>query len=213
MRFTRFGVTLERLKRKNIETIRRWRNSDWVRPHMRWQHLIEPRDQECWFRSLDPRKDWYFEASSGAQPFGLFHIKEIDWRGRRGEAGGFVGAPEHIRIPSAAIATLALMDFAFVLLGLESLEAQFNPELHRVANFNRRLGYRVYRCEEDGFVRAEVTAERYFSCAAGFRRAALVTHGADSTLTGADPWLHSRVAALGQSPTGSDDMKLVLRRG
>ena len=62
MRLTRFGVTLARLERKRLDTVRCWRNSSWVRPNMRQQHYIQPDEQAQWFESLDPHCDWYFVA-------------------------------------------------------------------------------------------------------------------------------------------------------
>jgi len=195
MRFTRFGVALERLERKDIETVRRWRNSWWVRLRMRRKGYIAPDDQLRWFESLDSRSDWYFMAEQQSRQFGLVHVKEIDWDERCGEAGGFVGARELIGGPAPAMAILALMDFAFLLLGLRSLQAQYDSRLHKVSRFNARLGYRVFREDADGFVRASVTAERYLSCADSFRKAAALSHGAAVTLSAPDPWLRERIQA------------------
>jgi hypothetical protein len=172
MHFVRFGVSLHRLESGDLEQVRGWRNSDWVRPYMRYRDLIGPEDQVRWFESLDPCCDWYFVARLEGLPFALFHVKCIDWARACGEAGGFVGDPGFLGRPEPARATLALMDFAFLVLRLESLEAQYSADLRQRVRFNTQLGYRIFRREQDGFVRASVTAEEYFACAATFRRAA-----------------------------------------
>jgi UDP-4-amino-4,6-dideoxy-N-acetyl-beta-L-altrosamine N-acetyltransferase len=171
MRFVRFGITLERLDRGDLELVRQWRNSDWVRPFMRFQQVVTPDEQTRWFARLDPSRDWYFCAHTGASPFGLFHVKAIDWTRKVGEAGGFVGSPQFIGRPEPALATLALMDFAFSILRLRELEAQYRTSLPRIARFNKQLGYEVFR-EDTPFVRARVSAGRYFRCARVFREAA-----------------------------------------
>lgn len=193
MRFARFGVILERLTPTHLELVRRWRNSDWVRPYMRYRTMIEPADQEAWFANLDPECDWYFQTEAAGRPLALFHIKSIDWARARGEAGGFVADPEFIGRPEPALATLALMDLAFLVLRLDSLEAQYSSALPRLVRFNRQLGYRVFRREADGFLRAEVTAARYFACAAAFRKAAAVLHGRAADLSGIDPFVARRL--------------------
>jgi len=210
MRFTRFGVTLKRLERKDIETIRRWRNSSWVRPNMRWQEHIGAEDQARWFESLDSRCDWYFIAESGRQQFGLFHVKKIDWHTSCGEAGGFVGARELIGGPEAAMATLALMDFAFLLLRLQSLQAQYHTRLCRVSRFNARLGYRILHEDTDGFVRASVTAERYLCCADSYRKAAVRSRGAVAKLVAPDPWLHARIVGSKQTGPQQSNIEIML---
>jgi RimJ/RimL family protein N-acetyltransferase len=189
MQFVRYGVTLERLERGHLETVRQWRNSPWVRLHMRWQGLVQPEPHVQWFEGLDPERNWYFTAQVGNTRFALFHVKAIDWSAASGESGGFVGDPGFIGRPEAALATLALMDFAFHLLNLQSLEAQYSAKLHRIVRFNHQLGYVIFREEADGFVRARVTADRYFACAAAFRRAAATLHGNAAVLASPDPWL------------------------
>jgi hypothetical protein len=189
MRFARFGITLERLERRHIQTVRSWRNSAWVRPYMRRQELIEADDQVRWFAGLRPLHDWFFNAELNGSPFALFHVKAVDWERRCGEAGGFVGDRRFIGRPEPAQATLAVMDFAFLLLDLEALEAQYSRALPRVVRFNDQLGYQIFREESDGFVRARVSAARYFACAAGFRRAAAARHGSAAALCSPDPWL------------------------
>lgn len=189
MRFARFGVALERLEHRHIETVRRWRNSAWVRPYMRHTTVVGPADQARWFASLDPSRDWYFSAHVEDVPFALFHVKGVDWARGCGESGGFVGEPAFIGRPEPAQATLALMDFAFLVLGLEALEAQYSAALPRVVRFNDQLGYQVFREEADGFVRARITSGRYFACAAAYRQAAAAFHGVGAALCAPDPWL------------------------
>ena len=205
MRFRRFGVTLARLERRDIETVRRWRNSDWVQLGMRRKGHIAPDDQLRWFEGLDSRNDWYFIAEQQGRQCGLFHVKEVDWNERCGEAGGFLGRRELMGGPVPAMAVLALMDFSFFLLGLRSLQAQFDSRLPRVSRFNAWLGYRVFREDPDGFVRASVSAERYLSCADAFRSAAALSHGAAVSLSAPDPWLLERIRASGLVELEADD--------
>ena len=208
MRFTCFGVRLERLERKHLELVRQWRNSDWVRPYMRYRSVIDPEDQIRWFENMDPLRNWYFVAHVEDLPFALFHVKSIDARVACGESGGFVGAPRFIGRPEAAQATLALMDFAFLVLRLRSLEAHYSSSLPKIVSFNQKLGYRVLREESDGFIRARVTEARYFRCAAEFRKAAMARCGATAVLVDPAPHLAD---TLKQSRTASPDLLLLLQ--
>lgn len=196
MRFVRFGVTLEKLPPKYLEVVRRWRNSDLVRPNMRFREVISSTAQMRWFESLDPKTNWYFVAHTSDLPFALFHIRDIDHANRLGEAGGFVGDKASVGRPEAARATLALMDFAFFVLELRSLRAHYNPRMQQIAHFNQQLGYQVDWLEADGFVCSSVTADRYLQCAAPFRAAALEKHGTTAAIFEPDPSLARRLEEL-----------------
>lgn len=206
MRFARFGITLERLERDDLEIVRQWRNSAWVRPNMRYQRLVEPNDQRKWFENLDPQRDWYFVARRESAPFALFHIKDIDWNLLTGESGGFVGEPTFIGHPWPALATLALMDFGFLVLRLAALQARYGASLPRVRQFNQQLGYRVTREDDDGFLFAQVTAEDYLERAAPWREAAVSMHGVDAILSSPDPWLLMHIRDSAGSP--AQDLQL-----
>jgi RimJ/RimL family protein N-acetyltransferase len=199
MRLARFGVTLESLSPAHLELVRQWRNSDWVRPHMRYRSFVHPQDQVQWFNDLDPRNNCYFVAQIEDAPFALFHVKAIDWTEGCGESGGFVGDAGFIGRPEPAQATLALMDFAFLVLELRRLKAHYRPQLERIVRFNAQLGYEMLREEADGFVCAHVTSDRFFTCAAGFRKAAIALHGASAVLADPEPWLAERLERL-QAP-------------
>src|SRR5271167_496192 len=189
MRFTRFGITLQRLEPDDLEMVRQWRNSPWVRPYMRHREVIGPNEQTQWFQGLDSERDWYFIARTGDVPFAVFDIKAIDWTAACGESGGFVGNPRFIGCPEPAQATLALMDFGFHLLGLKSLKARYSASLPRIVRLNERLGYVITREGDDGFVYAQVNAERYLRCAASLRTAAVTVHGSAAVLISPTPWL------------------------
>jgi UDP-4-amino-4,6-dideoxy-N-acetyl-beta-L-altrosamine N-acetyltransferase len=192
MQFIRYGVTLERLAPNRLELVRRWRNSDWVRPRMRHREFVCPEAQVKWFEGLSPTDDWYFTALEEGSPFGLFHVKNVDWRSNSGESGGFAGDPALIGHSEPARAILALMDFAFLLLGLDALEAQYSLDLPKIVRFNTQLGYEPFERLPENFVRARVTAERYFRISTNLRRAAATLYGKDAILREADNWPPSR---------------------
>lgn len=197
MRFSRFGVTLARLDRDRIDLVRTWRNGLWVRPFMRHRRTLTEDDQQRWFSGLDPIRDWYFLAEADAGPFALFHVKDVDWQAGSGEAGGFVGHPDLLGRAAPAQATLALMDFAFLVLGLDALEAHYASSLPRLVRFNERLGYRAMEVDGEGFVHARVGAADYFRCASAYRQAARALHGSTAMLAHPGPWLTARLDASG----------------
>jgi hypothetical protein len=201
MRFHRYGLDLERLEAKHLEMVRKWRNDDAVRLRMRYQKEITPAAQAGWFKKLDKHNDWYFVAAQNEMQFGLFHIKDVDWARRVGEAGGFVSNPELIGAMEAGMGILALMDFAFFMLGLDFLEASYHREDGEIVRLNRQLGYEVFAAGPDDFIRARVSAAGYLRAAEKLRRVAAKLRGAETRLTGADPWLQDHMKKL--NPNGA----------
>jgi len=172
MRISGYGIALIRLETEHLELVRQWRNQDFIRTRMQFQQIIEPADQINWFGRLHPENDWYFVAAAADQPFGLFHIKNIDPNTRSGEAGGFVGHPETVESILPAVAILLLMEFAFQTLYLDILEAKYHPDVPAIARLNKQMGYEVFMQEDGGFVRARVDKARFFQQAGKFIQAA-----------------------------------------
>lgn len=187
MRYVRYGIVLERLSEKYLELVRLWRNREFVRARMQFRDEIGSEAQRAWFLALHPENDWYFVASRAGTPFGLFHVKNIDWQEKSGEAGAFVGEETYIEGLDPASAVLALMEFAFLQLNLDSLTAKYHPQFASIARMNSQLGYEIFAAEEDGFVRARVTKDRFFERARPLLAAAERLHGKDVIIETDDP--------------------------
>jgi hypothetical protein len=200
MRFRRYGIDLEQLEAKHLEMVRQWRNHEAVRLRMQYRKEISPEAQSDWFKKLDTHNDWYFVAVQNELPFGLFHIKEINWQEKCGEAGGFVGKPELIGRIEPGIAILALMDFAFFILGLDFLKAKYYRGYKEIAVLNQQLGYEIFADEPDGLVRAQVSTARYLQATGKLRKAAERLTGEETRLTGADRWLQNALKSS-EGPT------------
>jgi RimJ/RimL family protein N-acetyltransferase len=202
MHFVRYGIELERLEARHLEMVRQWRNHEAVRLRMRYQEEITPTEQVEWFGRLDPRNDWYFVADRKEQKFGLFHVKQIDWTRKAGEAGGFVSNPDLIGGIEAGLGILALMDFAFFILGLQSLEASYHPDHREIVRLNSQLGYEIFATGSDNYVRARVTASGYLRAAEKLRQVAAQTQGEEVRLGGADSWLVQHLKFVAQESSG-----------
>lgn len=193
MRFVRYGIELERLEAKHLEMVRQWRNHETVRLRMEYRKKISSEAHTEWFKKLDIYNDWYFVADQNELPFGLFHIKEVNWEGKIGEAGGFVASNELIGGIEPAMGILALMDFAFFILGLDSLEAKYHRGFKGITALNQQLGYEVFAAQPNGFVRARVSSVRYLQATERLRKTAERLGGEQTRLIGTDRWLAEHI--------------------
>jgi len=171
MLYYRFGILMEKLQKKHIEQVRRWRNQEFIKVAMRFQDNIPQKDQIVWFNNLDPRTNWYFVAFRNGNPIGLFQIKNINWNKKNGESGGFVAHQKSIGSLDVGLSIMALMDFAFLVLELDKLYATYNFKFNQIVHLNQQLGFRAEK-SAGGFTTATVTRDRYFHRTDDFHRAA-----------------------------------------
>ncbi|MGZ5253769.1 MAG: GNAT family N-acetyltransferase [Flavitalea sp.] len=192
-----YGIILERLSQKHLEMVLQWRNNEFVRSRMQFREIISKELHQQWFTNLHPQHDWYFVAYADELPYGVFHIKNIRPDTNSGEAGAFVGNQQFIGDANTAFAILALMDFGFLLLKLDALEAAYNPAFEEIQLLNQQLGYEPYQQEKNGFVRARVYRQGYFQAASGLRNAATKLRGNIHSISTSDPWITSLIQGSG----------------
>lgn len=84
------GITIERLREKDIEMVRKWRNSKFVKQFMIHQETITIEMQKEWFKSVDNFNNFYFLIIYKGKKVGLGNVKNIDWEKKEGEAGIFI---------------------------------------------------------------------------------------------------------------------------
>lgn len=161
MRLQRYGIELDSLRSEHLEMVRLWRNQDFVRSNMQFQKLLSRDDQENWFQCLDKNKNLYWVIRTHGYPIGLIHIKNIDSKCTKGEAGIFVGEPSYLEMPQPMLAILFMMELAFVALGLSYLKAKIKSGNQHAISFNQKLGYRLVPGQPDGFQYYSVSDEGF----------------------------------------------------
>ncbi|MDO8472318.1 MAG: GNAT family protein [Dehalococcoidia bacterium] len=114
---------LRRVEREDLALIANWRN----RPDI-WQHFfnafpIVRSGQERWFDSLLSATDrvlFVIVDKISLAPIGTVGFDRIDWRDRNAEYGNMlIGSLEHIGRGYARDATMTLLSYGFLELGLE----------------------------------------------------------------------------------------------
>ena len=90
------GIKVERLREKDIELVRTWRNSQFVKQYMNFRETITPEMQMKWFKSIDNFNNLYFIIHYKNEKVGLGNIKNIDWEKREGEVGIFISKQKFI---------------------------------------------------------------------------------------------------------------------
>ena len=148
MLIQKFGIKLRTISSGDIETIRLWRNKDFVRNNMHYTRIINAEQQLQWFNNLDKKCNLYFIIVDGENEIGLIDLKNIDWQKKEAEAGIFIGEENYLNTILPVLATIALMDFSFTVLKLNNLKAKINKHNTEAIRFNQSIGY-VYNDDID----------------------------------------------------------------
>ena len=136
------GLVVERLKEKDIELVREWRNSDATRKNMLYQKVITKEEQVKWFHSINNFNNFYFILEYKDRKVGLVNIKNINWEERTGEAGIFMNERDLSALLIPIIGTIAINELLNSVFGLEKLYAKIRKENKSAQRLNTLLGYK-----------------------------------------------------------------------
>jgi len=99
------GISLKPIEEYDLDILRYWRNSDFVRKNCRAFKLISEKEQKNWFYALGQDPDdilFMLWDSQMNKSIGCGGIVRIDWKNRKGEVSFFIGLPEEVpQIPEA----------------------------------------------------------------------------------------------------------------
>ncbi len=138
----KYGVQLDSLQYKDIQMVRSWRNAEFVQKNMLFDKKLTPKMQEDWFARLN-ESDIYLMIIHQSIQIGIIHVKNIDWKKRKGEAGIFIGNLNYHKsyIPMLAIA--CLMDSFFYDFSFTELTAKVKKGNKTALDFNYFFGYEL----------------------------------------------------------------------
>ncbi len=187
MNIRRFGISLKGIQPEDAALILSWRNADHVRMQMEESGLIKPEDHLHWMEKIRDGKNFYFLSGSGAGPWAVTNVKNIDWTNSTGEGGIFTGESSRLGSPESAIAVLAMMDVFIGLFGLKRMIAKVKRSNTTAIEFNKALGYEVMpdfpTPVSMDLAHFEITPEKYFRQTSGFRTMLLKRYGRKTVLT------------------------------
>lgn len=157
-----FGVRLKRIEESDLELIRFWRNSDYVKQYMVFRDYISPEMQLAWFKRINNDHNHYFLIIAENTPVGLANIKDINPESKIGESGIFLSSPEFVNSDLGVRATIVLLDFAFNDLDLSQLYQTITEANQAAQNFNKHLGVQIVETD-NGVSKGILLKNNYFS--------------------------------------------------
>ena len=108
---------------------------------MEYRDYITPEMQDAWFKRIDNDRNYYYIISYKGEDIGLINIKDYDPSIRAGESGSFIYEDKYLNTDIAYRAHLALFDFCFDTLCMDSIHAHILNANKRAIRFVKYLGY------------------------------------------------------------------------
>ncbi len=144
-----YGVKLVRLQEEDIELVRHWRNQSDIANYMEYRVQISPEAQVKWFHSINNKFNYYFVIVFEGKKIGLINAKNYEPSQGFGEGGIFIWDKEYINSFAAVFATLCLLNFSFITIGLRKSRARILRNNERAIHYNKLIGYKLLPGQED----------------------------------------------------------------
>lgn len=150
MKITRYGITLERIKKEHCEMIRLWRNDRKISQNMFYHKTITYEMQHQWFERIDNNEHFFFLILYQQKAVGLINISSIDWSNRSAFSGLFIYEDSCIGTDVPVRASLAMLDVFFLLGGIEKVCAKVRGDNKIAHRYNTQLGFQKKGAIESG---------------------------------------------------------------
>lgn len=177
-----YGVIYHRVSPKDLETLRYWRNQEFIRNTMQFKEYITPGMQQAWFEKINNKFNYYFIIEHEGKKIGLINCKDTEPDTRVAEGGIFIWEKSYWGTPVPALASLTLLQAVFEVFKTgEASIATVACDNKRALEFNLMLGYRIKDTTPDGqYYKLILTRERYDSHCRKLIRAAAILHKDDA---------------------------------
>lgn len=167
----RYGVFLHRLKHKDIEMVRLWRTKPEIVANMEYRGEITPEMQETWFQKVNNDHNFFFISHCKGIPVGLVNLKDYDEDEKNAEGGEFIGEPEKTDLFFGLRAALAMYDYGFEYLGLETITIHVLRDNPGAIRLNLMMGFVLQQDEIENYNQKYlVTREQYQKATAGIKK-------------------------------------------
>lgn len=149
MKYTRFGITIERLKERDIELVRQWRNAPHIAERHEYREHITPEMQQNWFASVNNLNNFYFIIHYKGEKIGVINVKNINWETRELESGIFIPDQQYWDTFVPSVVSVMMTDLFFKVFGWDHYYAHILKNNTRAIQYNKALGYQLCDNQED----------------------------------------------------------------
>tara|TARA_B110000503_G_scaffold134370_1_gene213245 strand:+ start:1553 stop:2074 length:522 start_codon:yes stop_codon:yes gene_type:complete len=159
----KFGICLKPLTLETAMLVREWRNSQKVNRFMDFKAQITQEQQIKWFEAAEISKNIYFIIQKDLTPIGLIHLDRFDVDRKSAYAGLFIGKEEFEGTGITFKASVALLEFAFKELELQTVFAKVHKDNTVAIDYNKNLGFEYDGAESGPFQRLKIDSTSFIA--------------------------------------------------
>jgi len=144
MQLKQYGITLRRVEARDIEIIRKFRNSALIKNNMIFRKHISKKEQLNWFESIKNNKNSiYYIIIHKKKKVGLINVKDIDSE-NGSESGLFMFYDEYLKTTIPVLASIIMLKIGFLSnTWNENSYIKVLKSNKLAINFNKSLGYTI----------------------------------------------------------------------
>jgi UDP-4-amino-4,6-dideoxy-N-acetyl-beta-L-altrosamine N-acetyltransferase len=183
MKWTRFGISLIRVREEHLELIRQHRNDPAIRKYMEFRDEITPEMQLQWFKAINNNENFYYIIEVNGDKIGLIHNKNISWETKVSESGIFIWDRNYLSTHAALFASLCFCEIGFYIFQGGDSVIKVRKDNHRAIEYNKLVGFELYEeNHSDEFSLYILTKENFEKKSQRFRKLAMEMNNNDSRL-------------------------------
>jgi len=153
MRIKQYGITLRRVEKRDIELIRRSRNSEAIKQKMIYREHITKEMQLKWFKSIEKNPNQiYYIIIQNRKKVGLINAKNYNLKNKLTESGLFLFSQEYYNTHIPVIASLIMISTAFYALNENVSYIRVLKTNKKALNYNKSLGYFIDKEKENYYI-------------------------------------------------------------
>ncbi|MCX6258934.1 MAG: GNAT family N-acetyltransferase [Bacteroidia bacterium] len=181
MKLVKYGVTLRRLCADDLELLRTWRNSDYVRQFMEYREYISPEMQQKWFETVNNPDNFFYIIEHNNEKIGMINEKNLDRNGKgTTESGILIAYEKYSNTFIPVCASLIMIEISLYLLNGKESYIRILKDNLRSISYNKKLGYQLCPGQEG------IENQQYVLTRKSFEESTRKLRKAASKLSGGD---------------------------
>jgi len=148
MKICKYGITLNLLRREDLEFVRQKRNENETLSSAESQIEITPEMQLEWYESINNFENFYYIIEYKGAKTGMLNNKKLDWKARTSESSLFLWDESLADTIVPTLASLSLIEIGFYYLNWNVCYIRIHSDNQKAIENARSLGYELTEGKE-----------------------------------------------------------------
>jgi RimJ/RimL family protein N-acetyltransferase len=148
MKICKYGITLNRLRKEDLEFVREKRNAKEALTSEETPNEITTEMQLEWFESVDNFENFYYLIEYKGAKIGMLNNKKVDWKARTSESSLFLWDETLVDTIVPSLAALCLIEIGFYYLNWNVCYIRVHSDNPKAIKNAESLGYELTEGKE-----------------------------------------------------------------